>query len=140
MNTSSRYVINAPDVVSEDFSGQTVMLNLANGHYFSVAGIGGPIWNSLLAGHKPVTILDGIRANRPELLDQASAFLERLVELNLIRADGADGITPSEPIAKDWSGEGPEIQVYDDLAELISSDPIHDVDQQAGWPTLRREP
>jgi len=140
VNISSRYAINSPDVVSEDFDGEIVMLNLANGHYFSLAGIAAPIWTLLLAGHRPAVILDSIRAKRPELVDQAAAFLQRLVELDLVRVDIADDGAPSALIAEIWSSGGPEIKVYDDLAELIYSDPIHDVDEQAGWPTLRRQP
>jgi len=139
VNAASRYAINAPDVVAEDFSGEIVMLNLSNGHYFSLAGIAAPIWTLLLAGHTPSAILDSIRARRPELADRSAAFLGRLVELNLVRAHDGGG-APGAPIAEVWSGEAPEIQVYDDLAELISSDPVHDVDEQAGWPTPRRQP
>ena len=140
MDFDGRYAINGPDVVSEDFSGQTVMLNLANGHYFSLAGIAAPIWALLLAGHRPIAILESIKARRPELVDRSAIFLGRLVELNLVRLDGADGGAAEAPIAELWTGDAPEIEVYDDLAELISSDPIHDVDEQAGWPTPRRQP
>ena len=38
------------------------------------------------------------------------------------------------------AGRWPGIEVFDDLAELIFGDPIHDVDEQAGWPTLRPTP
>ena len=46
MDELSKYAINAPDVVAEDFDGQIVILNLANGHYFSLKGIAAPMGSS----------------------------------------------------------------------------------------------
>jgi hypothetical protein len=137
VDPSSQYTINAPDVVAEDFDGQTVILNLANGHYFSLRGTAATIWSSLLAGHTPESILASIRAGRPELFEESRGFLERLVELKLVRPQATGASSPTGPIDETWSAEGPQIDVFDDLAELIFADPIHDVDEQAGWPTPR---
>jgi hypothetical protein len=137
MNRSSRYAINAPDVVAEDFNGQIVILNLANGHYFSLDGIAAPIWSSLLAGHTPDAILVSIGEKRPELVEGSSAFLSRLVELDLVRPHGNGAAGLADVTGGDWSGAPPQIEVFDDLAELIFADPIHDVDEQVGWPAPR---
>jgi hypothetical protein len=137
MNTSSRYAINAPDVVAEDFDGQVVILNLGNGHYFSLCGISSSIWTLLLAGHRPESILASIRARRPEVTEGSVAFLGRLIELGLVRPRTDAAGDPADPIDEHWSGEPPQIEVFEDLAELIYADPIHDVDEQAGWPTPR---
>ena len=40
-------------------------------------------------------------------------------------------------VSDEWAGEAPRIEIFDDLAELIFADPIHDVDEQAGWPAPR---
>ena len=137
MDLFSRYAINTPDVVAEDFNGEIVILNLANGHYFSLCGIACAIWSLLLAGHTPHSIVASIEASRPDLVEGSSQFVERLLELQLILARG-DMEASAEPIEELWPGDGPAIEVYDDLAELIFADPIHDVDEQAGWPTPRQ--
>lgn len=138
MSVFDMYTINAPDVVAEDLDGEIVILNLANGHYFNLCGIAGPIWSLLLAGHTPQSIFMSIEARRPELVEGSSKFVQRLIELNLICPRRDAGTVPAEPIDELWSGDGPTIEVYDDLAELIFADPIHDVDEQAGWPTPRK--
>ena len=139
MDLSRGYAINAPDVVAENFSGETVILNLANGHYFSLQGIASPIWALLLAGHAPNDILDSIEKSRQDMVAESSRFIGRLLELNLIVPQaGAEG--PSGPIDTSWDGTSPHIDIFDDLAELIFADPIHDVDEQAGWPTPRKTP
>jgi hypothetical protein len=137
MNRSTTYAINAPDVVAEDFNGQIVILNLANGHYFSLAGIGAPIWSSLLAGHTPQSILSSIGERRPDLAEGALEFLGRLVELDLVRPHANGTAGPATLLGFDWAGDSPLIEVFDDLAELIFADPIHDVDEQVGWPAPR---
>ena len=38
-----------------------------------------------------------------------------------------------------WSEQPAHIEVFDDLAGLIFADPIHDVDEQIGWPAPRPE-
>ena len=138
---SIRYAINAPDVVAEDFAGETLILNLATGHYFRLRGAASPIWSLLLAGHSPETILASIRAKRPELFEKSFAFVGRLIELDLIRTDGnGAGNSDDDLIGEAWPVEVPEIEDFGELAELIFSDPIHDVDEQAGWPTPRPTP
>ena len=137
MHSSTRYAINAPDVVAEDFNGETVILNLANGHYFSLCGIACSIWSLLLAGHTPRTIFMNIEVQRPELLDELSQFVKHLIELNLISPQRDANAVSAELIDVSWSGDKPAIEIHEDLAELISADPIHDVDEEAGWPTPR---
>ena len=131
------YTINAPDVVAENFDGQVVILNLATGHYFSLEGLAGKIWPLLASGHGVTSIMASIGAARPELAADAKAFAQRLIDLELVKVcearAGSQGLDPV-----DWSGEAPRLEMYADLAELIFSDPIHDVDEQAGWPALRK--
>jgi hypothetical protein len=130
------YAINDPDIVAEDFNGQVVILNLSDGHYFSLGGVASPIWAALLDGHTPQAILGSIAASQPGLRDSAAQFLDRVLELGLIRPREGSA-TPTGPLAADWLGEAAQIEVFDDLAELIFADPIHDVDEQAGWPAPR---
>ena len=85
---AAAYAINAPDVVAEDFDGKIVVLNLADGRYFSLEGIGArlakrgspyaSVFDALLglAGHalaEPGTVADDeIRAeDDPSALDAA---------------------------------------------------------------------
>ena len=130
------YTINAPDVVAEDFNGQTVILNLSDGRYFSLDGIASPIWNNLVRGCTPQAIFESIEQQQPAMSDEAARFIDRLIELALIRQQ-TDGAGLVGAVSEVWSGESPQIEVFDDLAELIFADPIHDVDEQVGWPTPR---
>jgi hypothetical protein len=133
------YSIGAPDIVAEDFDGQVVVLNLANGHYYSVHGAGGALWTLLAAGTPIDAIVTSLAAERPELVEDALRFIREVVALGLVREAPAGG-TPAPAMPMSWPGETPRLEAYDDLAELITADPVHDVDVEAGWPTLRPQP
>lgn len=137
LDFSRAYAINAPDVVADNFEGEIVILNLANAHYYALQGIAQRIWPLLADGHTPESILASIAAKRPELSAACEAFIARLLELKLLVAASQ---TAANSIDEAWQGEAPAIDVYDDLAELIFADPIHDVDEQAGWPKKRPTP
>jgi hypothetical protein len=133
------YAISAPDIVAEDFDGQVVVLNLANGHYYSVHGAGGALWSLVAAGNAIDAIMTSLAAERPELVDDALRFIHEIVSLGLVRAASADA-APVSSMPVSWPGEAPRLEVFNDLAELITADPVHDVDVEAGWPTLRQTP
>ena len=43
--------------------------------------------------------------------------------------------TPDAALATELlTADGFGVEVFDDLADLLVADPIHDVDQEAGWP------
>jgi len=134
---NSLYAINAPDVVAEDFDGQTVILNLSDGRYFSLGGIASPIWNNLIRGCAPQAIFASIGQQQPALAEDAARFVAELIELGLIRGNADTGAAVAAVVSGEWAGEAPRIEIFDDLAELIFADPIHDVDEQAGWPAPR---
>jgi hypothetical protein len=134
------YCINAPDIVADEFDGETVILNLANGHYYALQGIGQRIWFFLLKDHSPESILASIASARPDMLTAATTFMTRVIELNLVRPRAAMVANGVGRIDEAWRGDSPAVDVYDDLAELIYADPVHDVDEQAGWPKKRSAP
>ena len=133
------YSIGAPDIVAEDFDGQVVVLNLANGHYYSVHGAGGALWTLVAAGNPLDSVIASLAAQRPELVDDALRFIHELVSLGLVREASA-GAPPAVDLPASWPRETPRLEVFNDLAELITADPVHDVDVEAGWPTLRPQP
>jgi hypothetical protein len=138
-NPASQYEINAPDVVAEKFDEDIVILNLADGRYFGLVGSANSIWQLIQDGYTPAAILASILTVRPELLYRSLEFVERLVKYNLIRPR-VDAIEMAAlPAGLAWSEGEPSIAVFDELAELIYGDPIHDVDEQVGWPTPRPE-
>lgn len=136
-NATTVHRVCVPDVVAEDFQGQMVILNLATGHYFTLEGSGGIIWSHITSGCTPADILNDLAAAAPPFVAAGETFIRQLVENVLILAD------PSLPAAKlpagtQWGDAAPRLEIYTELAELIASDPIHDVEASEGWPILAK--
>src|SRR4029077_555308 len=45
-----RYRVNSPQVISETVGGETIIVNLASGHYFSLQGTAVDVWQGLERG------------------------------------------------------------------------------------------
>ncbi|MEN8832991.1 MAG: PqqD family protein [Pacificibacter sp.] len=124
---TERYKAAGPDIVHEKFGDDLVVLNLGSGQYFGLNTTGAILWDAFLTGHAVSQI-----STDPQTSTTVQAFAAKLQELHLIEVDdAAAGAATFTPISLD---EAPTIEVYDDLADLIVSDPIHDVDAEAGWP------
>lgn len=116
------------DIVHEDFGGDMVILNLASGQYFGLNPAGSLVWAAILEGG---TVDD--LAENPKAQTWISDFVGHLKGFGLIVENPSGGKLGKAPLGLT---EAPSIEVYDDLADLITADPIHDVDAQAGWPKL----
>ena len=127
------YQLANPDIVFERFDEDLVVLNLRSGQYFGFNHAGTVIWSALSSGVKVGLIIEA-GVNR-ESLEQ---FLSELIAHGLLIETAQLQTALSEELTKLLSQEleVPSIEIYDDLAELIMADPIHDVDTDVGWPML----
>lgn len=131
------YRIASRDVVSESFDGDVVVVDLATGRYFSLSRSGGALWDMLAAGASPAAI--GKAAGGPP--EPIAAFAETLHGHRLLERQPGGPATPPEPQAVARfaaAGDTPEVSVFDDLADLFTADPIHDVEEPAGWPVVKQ--
>jgi hypothetical protein len=126
------YKVAGPDIVHEEFDGDLVVLNLGTGRYFGFNAAAAAIWGGLMAGARPARFC-GLGLADAEI----GRFVAELADLGLILADpeAADAALPEEiRQALAAAVSPPSVESYDDLSDLIVADPIHDVDQETGWP------
>lgn len=138
MDLTVGFVPRSRDVASEDFNGEYVVLDLESGKYFGLLDGSAIVWRGLMAGHSLTTLCAGIPEGDPRLVE-IGALVATLVEHQLlIPAASPVGNEPAEVVAALAASKGPyPVEMFDDLADLLLADPIHDVDQEAGWPFLR---
>jgi hypothetical protein len=128
---SQRLEISGPDVVFEEFDGEIVVLNLLTGRYFGFNPSAGVVWEALMAGISP----ENIQARTPDAVDITS-FVAGLIDNGLVVPSLTGASVLAEPMAAQLASlaGAPELEAYDDLADLIIADPIHDTDPEQGWP------
>jgi hypothetical protein len=135
------FEVAAPDVVDEDFGTEVVVLNLADGRYFSLRGVAATLWRDLREGHAPATLMVDVAKVDEAMAASVGQFVTSLLDAGLVRPCSA-----REPSAGSQAASvaeltrdrvAPVIEGFDDMAELILSDPIHDVEEDIGWPVRR---
>jgi len=135
--------VNAPNVVHETIDGETILLDLNTGNYFSLDGPGALIWEYIektANWKKIIEILAAENAGQQdEITHSVTAFVNKLVEENLMvqadaenaDADVAELESSLKKAAADYSSL--KVNKYSDMQDLLLLDPIHEVDEK-GWP------
>jgi hypothetical protein len=149
MTELSRFRINSPKVVHETIDGETVLLHLDSGNYYSLDGVGADIWGLIDRSVHVSSIIEWVagryRGDRGEIEKALYQLLNELQQEDLIVTDGTSGYEKDVDHSDHGSvnhSEHPEIFVapvlhkYTDMQDLLLLDPIHDVDE-AGWPSSR---
>lgn len=136
------YRVNSPHVISETVGGETIIVNLASGHYFSLQGTAVDIWQGLERGDRAEAIvaeLEGrYEAGDGEIDAAVRILLEDFAGSELIVEDASSNGAGSEVLASQNVGErvpfvAPGFATFTDMQDIILLDPVHEVDTQ-GWP------
>ena len=137
----SRYQVNSPDVVHETVDGEVVMVNLSNGSYYSMEGVGAEIWRMLVGGLPVSDIVTSICAAYEGDADVIQQSILQLVQnlgsehLLVPSPDGDEQQSPAPPPSENGrvAYQAPVLHKYTDMEELLLVDPIHDT-AETGWP------
>lgn len=124
-------------VVHETIDGETVVINLATGNYYSMEGSGTDLWSRLLAGETPVESAAALAARRggdaAAFTSAIVAFHQKLFDQGLITAQPANAPRADGDLG---TFEVPQLHVYNDLRAHLLADPVHDVEHGIGWPAI----
>jgi hypothetical protein len=126
----------APDCAAEDFDGEIVAMHLDTGMYFSMADTAALIWRDLAAGHSAESLVR-LAGQNNELANAVERFVVELVDAGLMRKTSVapTALEPAQFGAVTAGGAGlPVLEAFGDMKKLLLLDPVHDVDQTAGWP------
>lgn len=136
-------VVNERHVVFETIDDETVLIHLGTGVYYSLDQSGTTVWSLVARGVAVDDIVDAVRETQgtdglPEIEGEIRGLVERLTEEELL----VPGVPPERPGAGDVllppAGIGaPVLQRYTDMQEFMMVDPLHEVDEQAGWPNVK---
>jgi hypothetical protein len=149
MDSLTLFRINSPKVIHETIDGETVIVNLDSGNYYSLDTIGADIWDSVGKGVPIAHIIEDISCRytgEREEIDQAvRLFVNELLQEALISPlESGRTVDVYEIPVKTEHADGlpdfkaPILQKYSDMQDLLLLDPIHEVDD-TGWPNVKTE-
>jgi len=127
-----------PKVVSDRFEDETVVVNLENGIYYSFKNTAMDVWANLETGLPVEMIPQAFQAISDGQKEAINGFIQFLTQENLL--------LPSEgqqadirPLENTLQFAKLEFVKFEDMTDLIMTDPIHEVDDQTGWPNKPNE-
>ncbi|BAQ61475.1 hypothetical protein GM3708_1881 [Geminocystis sp. NIES-3708] len=141
------FKINTPKVVQETIDGEVVIVNLKKGYYYSLLDISAEIWSYIENGISQEEIIKLIiqkySGNEDDIIIQIQDFCQQLLIEEIIIADLApQNISKKNTIIKEHINTNkpffipPKLTKYTDMEELLTLDPIHEVDEM-GWPNAK---
>lgn len=143
MSEPRKYQIDRSRIIFEQFEDETVLVNTETGYYYSLSNTGSEVLRLLEDGCSAAdlpTILFGDSEEAQERRTMVQKFVERLADESIITARASD--CPSQISGERGPplyGPGidyvpPVLERFDDVRDLLLIDPIHQVDQEYGWP------
>jgi Coenzyme PQQ synthesis protein D (PqqD) len=135
------YRVNSPHVISETVGGETIIVNLASGHYFSLHGSAVDVWQGIERGETAETIALQLeqRYEAPDgaISEAVTNLLDDFVAADLLVADAngvaADPVAPQQETGERSPFVAPSFSTFTDMQDIILLDPVHEVDTR-GWP------
>lgn len=124
--------VDVPKCSAEDFDGEIVAINLDTGRYFSVRDSAAAIWHDLAGGYSVEEILSVISGDAA-LVEAVGNYVAELQAEGLMRPAGTPVATP-EPLQATPGMTPPVLDSFGDMESLLLLDPVHEVDDNEGWP------
>lgn len=117
-----------PAVTADKFDGEIVLIHIQSGLYFSLRGAAASLWEAMAAPVEVASLLAMFGKLPASDAAKIEATLRLFQERGLVvESEGPFSAPPTVTY------EEPVVESYDDLADLITLDPIHDVSAE-GWP------
>lgn len=118
------------EVVAKIMDGEAVVINLANGMYYSLDNVGGLIWASIEAGRRIDEIAAEIAARYEvdpgQARDDVLGLASQLLDEGLIAVDETANRPPAAaPAAESRKApyQAPQLNAYSDMEDLLALDP-----------------
>ncbi len=134
-----RYRANEPRIVHETLDGQSLIMDMAVGTYFSCDGVSSTAWIALTEGATPAELAEWLSreygAEPAGVEHDVRQFVASLVAESMV-VERSEPALAGDPFASPRAPgpyQGLVVERFTDLADLILLDPVHDV-TDAGWP------
>lgn len=123
-----------PQCSADDFDGEIVAINLDTGIYYSIKDTAALVWHDLVDGHSVEALLDRLRDDA-DMQAAVSRFVDELLSSGLMRlSTDLSEPTSSPRIASALPMAAPVLEPFGDMQDLLLLDPVHEADQEIGWP------
>lgn len=126
--------VSGQNLIHDTIDGETIIIDTVGGRLSMLGGAAAMIWLAAVAGIDP-DLLTAAVADRfgDQAAQQTQDFIDQLSSLGLVSVVAEPG---TDPGSLDWPSDWatPSIDQFEDIADIMTMDPIHEVDPTQGWP------
>jgi hypothetical protein len=123
-------MVDSSRCTSETLGDETLVIDTVSGTLYVLRGLGATVWVALTKNAARPSLLVEQATERfgSEVGDTLGTTLAGLAPLFVAGPEGT--------LVMDWpqKAEPPTLERFDDIADILTLDPIHDVQSDAGWP------
>ncbi|MBV9952956.1 MAG: PqqD family peptide modification chaperone [Acidimicrobiia bacterium] len=130
----------------ESVEGETLVIDTLSGRLLIISGFGSAVWDALVEGADVERLLEEVGQRYDSgAADAVAAFVdtlrghELLLEETAPSEDQADA-APSGQTSWPDAFVQPTVETYDEIADIMTMDPVHEVDPDLGWPHTLPQP
>ena len=136
------FAFNENKVYADFADDQYIVLNHVNGDYYSFDKASSMVLKALTEGCSTDAVIQGFCNRFGEdcgAAETVKSFVDRLVSLEIVVPCGNTTMDAVQYIAAIECDKMPELtcEIFTDVADLLQMDPIHEVDEKAGWPVKK---
>ena len=133
------YQFNESKVFADDADGQFVVLNHVNGEYYAFDKASSAVLRALTSGCGIDSVTRELSKKYGDdcgAAEKVETFIRKLLsqEILIPSGDGNAEAAPFVAVMEETVMPMLDFECYTDVADLLLMDPIHEVDEQMGWP------
>lgn len=121
--------LNSADVAAKEIDGEILVMNVANGMYYSLDGVSARTWELLVAGHSIGQVCFALArlygVDEPRVLADVTELVIHLLDEGLVTV--SDSPSPDMPAVAPLHERtpyvAPSLTSYSDMADLLALDP-----------------
>jgi Coenzyme PQQ synthesis protein D (PqqD) len=130
LNLHHCFLSRSEEVAAKVIDGEAIIINLANGVYYSMDKVGAFVWDLLQAGHTLENVIAAVAGHYDVSREQAESnvqeLVQELVEENLVVSSENGNPAAAEAISEQPDKlpyELPKLNIYRDMGDLLALDP-----------------
>jgi DNA-binding CsgD family transcriptional regulator len=129
LGQADRLALNEADVAAKVMDGEAIVMNLANGYYYSLTGTGAFVLEWLSGGHSLAETAEALTrryaVSESAALADVVSLATRLLDEGLMQARGdapVEAVAPPSDRSEE-AYETPVLESFADMADLLALDP-----------------
>ena len=138
------YAVNLPRMFYDVTDNHAIIIDSETGNYYYLNILASKVFWYLVRGATPGGLSESLLKvpGCPEdIQKRIEDFCAQMVEEKVLNAAEWEQFDGEFDTGEFWFAEGAEFKVekHADMADLIVADPVHDVDEEFGWPVLKED-